>query len=186
MIITTERDRLIQFYFELRFSNKEILECLSQNHGYILSIRTLKRITSKLNLFRRKCHSDILEVAIFIANEITEAGRNHGYRWMHLKCLSNGLIVSKETVRCLLAVIDSEGVCNRKKRRLRRRKYECQKQGVFWRKVIRKSPNSDSEYCESLCQSDSKLVYPKSDLHFAMRHHPFPTLAVYMYTYVHT
>jgi hypothetical protein len=46
LFIMNDRDNLTVTYFQLGLSNKEILEVLAQKHGLILSIRTLKRITT--------------------------------------------------------------------------------------------------------------------------------------------
>ena len=36
-------ERAIEVYFQLGFSYKEIAECLALGHGFIISMRTLKR-----------------------------------------------------------------------------------------------------------------------------------------------
>ena len=53
-----------------------------------------------------------------------------------------------------------------------------QKKSLFLQKMIHKSANSDLQYFELLCQSDSQN--PKSDSHFTIRHRLFPAL----YTYI--
>ncbi len=45
---------LVQSYFRLGFSNKEILCLLAHQNAVIISKRTLQRLCRKLNLFRRK------------------------------------------------------------------------------------------------------------------------------------
>ena len=47
----------------------------------------------------------------------------HGYKIMHLKCIQEGLVVSQETVRFLLNILDPDGVSIRRHGRLRRRMY---------------------------------------------------------------
>ena len=96
-----KRDELVVVYFELGFKQKEILFCLAQRHGIILSSRTLKRVLKRYRLYRRNYKTDLLEVVFFIEKELRECGKLHGYRWMHIKCIQNRLVVSQETVRML-------------------------------------------------------------------------------------
>lgn len=74
--------------------------------GYVLSIRSLKRITKKIGLHRRKYMTDILQVALFVLEQC----EMHGYRWMHLKCVETEPVVNQETVRVLLHIIDPKGI----------------------------------------------------------------------------
>lgn len=125
-------DQLITFYFSLGFQQIEIRACLASNHGIHLSSRTLKRKLNTLNLFRKKNFSDVYQVAAFIENEVQSHGKLHGYRWMHLKCLQNNLIVTQETIRLLLHIIDPVGVDFRSRRRLRRRQYKNKGPNFLW------------------------------------------------------
>ena len=118
-----EPDVLINKYFRLGFSNKEILHALALFHGYVMSIRTLKRLTKKQGLFRRKNKSDLLDVALFILSECEGPGQMQGYRWIHSRCLEHGYSVTQQSVRLLLHIIDPEGISNRKRHCLRRRQY---------------------------------------------------------------
>lgn len=127
-----ERASLVNCYFALGYSNKEILASLAQRHKIIMSIRTLKRIMSNLQLFRKKNYSDIVDVATYIVSQCKDTGCDHGYRWMHQKCLGEGFVVTQDTVRCLLSIIDPEGVQCRTKRRLRRRQYENPGPNYVW------------------------------------------------------
>ncbi|XP_046552499.1 uncharacterized protein LOC124262094 isoform X1 [Haliotis rubra] len=114
---------LICTYFSLGLTNNEILCFLAQDHKMIISNRTLKRCLSKCKLFRRKQCTDIQQVVLYILNECDSSGRQHGYRWMHRMCQEKGYVVDKETVRCLLPIIDTDGVNCRKKRALVHRTY---------------------------------------------------------------
>jgi hypothetical protein len=127
-----ERDDLIGKYFKLGLKYTDIIKCLDELHGYSIGIRTLKRVTKKLGLYRRKHKSDILQIALFIIEQCEGHGQMHGYRWMHLKCLDRGFVVDQETVRCLLHIIDPEGVEYRRRRRLRRRVYSVKGPNSVW------------------------------------------------------
>ena len=78
-----KRDELVVVYFELDFKQKEILFCLAQWHGIILSSRTLKRVLKRYRLYRRNYKTDLLEVVFFIEKELRECGKLHGYRRMN-------------------------------------------------------------------------------------------------------
>jgi hypothetical protein len=128
-----DTDDKIAAYFGLGFSNKEIMTYLAVHHGIILSSRTLKRRTCRLGLFRRKNHSDVVDVALYMINVITnQAGDTHGYRWMHAKCINEGFVVSQKSVRLLLGILDPEGVGLRRRRRLRRRSYANPGPNAVW------------------------------------------------------
>ncbi len=110
---------LVKSYFRLGFSNKEILCLLAHQHGVIISKRTLQRLCRKLNLFRRKNQTDIEEIASFVQSEMATSGRLQGYRWLHLRAIRRGYVVSQETMRMVIKEIDPEGVELRRARRLR-------------------------------------------------------------------
>ena len=127
-----ERDELVSVYYQFGFQKKEILFCLAQRHGIILSSRTLKRVLKRHRLYRKKHRSDLLEVAFFIEKELRECGELNGYRWMHNECIQSGLVVSQENVRLLLHILDSEGIASRRARRLRCRRYTSRRPNWVW------------------------------------------------------
>jgi len=106
----SERQRLVEVYFKLGFSYREILLTLAHRHGIVISERTLHRILRVINLFRRKFKSDILDVALFLMQQISVSGSLHGNRWLYATCIRNGFVVSREDIRLLLSVIDPTGV----------------------------------------------------------------------------
>lgn len=126
------RRNLIRHYFNLGYSYKEIILCLRLKHFIQISVRHLKRILRKENLFRRKNQSNVLDVAAYIDSEIQMSGSLHGYRWMHLKCIQNKLVTTHETVRELLKVMDPEGCKIRSRKRLRRRSYYSKGPNYLW------------------------------------------------------
>ena len=111
---------IVRFYFALGLRYLEILEMLARIHGIVISLRTLKRILSEAQLHRRKKQSDILDVALFVMEEIENAGQLHGYKLMHLKCIQNGFTVTQSTVSLLQHIINPAGVLYRKRNRLRK------------------------------------------------------------------
>ena len=123
---------LVQFYFQLGFKHMEILESLAHMHGIIISLRTLKRILSKAGLYRRKNWSDILDVALYLVEQLEIAGQLHGYKLLHLKCIQNGFVVNQNTVRLLLHILDPNGISTRKRNRLRRRMYQNPGPDFMW------------------------------------------------------
>lgn len=127
---TTEE--LVQEYFSLGFTQAEILAYLNLLHNIKISHRSLKRLQSKLKLYRRKKFSKIEDVIKFLEEELQKASQLHGYRWFHLKCLQNNLVVTQEIVRELLLYLDPKGVEIRKRKRLRRRQYHNKGPNYLW------------------------------------------------------
>ncbi|KAB0795826.1 hypothetical protein PPYR_04655 [Photinus pyralis] len=125
-------DEVINFYFTLGFRQMEILSCLYLIHNEIISKRTLQRKLKAMGLYRRKNVSDVITIATFIKRNLETYGQLHGYRWMHLKCLQNGLVVTQQMVRILLQTLDPEGVEIRTRRRLRRRQYRNKGPNFLW------------------------------------------------------
>ena len=79
--MAAERDRLVRLYFELGFTQKEILYYLASKHRIVISLRHLKRVLKSLALYRRKHVTDILDVSLFILDTISSTSAHlHGYR----------------------------------------------------------------------------------------------------------
>lgn len=114
---------LIRSYFFLGLNHDEILLSLGTNHGVVMGIRTLRRILSRLQLFRRKNQSDLLDVALFLMGHLQTYGGLQGYKLQHLRCIQEGFVVTQNTVRHLLRILDPLGVQFRQRNRLRRRLY---------------------------------------------------------------
>ncbi|XP_020563208.2 uncharacterized protein LOC110016040 [Oryzias latipes] len=125
-------DHFVKLYFRIGFTNKEILNLLATQNQIIISIRTLKRICRKLGLFRRKHHTDLEEILTFVEEEMIGSGQLQGYRWLHQRALQRGFVVSQETIRALIKILDPEGVDLRRARRLRRRQYTCRGPNALW------------------------------------------------------
>ena len=123
---------LIRTYFSFKFTQPEILICLANNHGIVLSKSSLKRILKELDLFRRKNVSSVLDVAMFINDELNKTDSMHGYRWMQYKCLQNGLVVPRDDVAALMQLLDPDGIALRVRKRLKRRKYFSQGTDFVW------------------------------------------------------
>ena len=64
-----------------------------------MSMSTLRRHLKSLGLFRRKAQSDVLQVALFLQEQLNQYGMPHGYKFMHLKCIQAGLVVTQTTIR---------------------------------------------------------------------------------------
>ncbi|KAK5648007.1 hypothetical protein RI129_002899 [Pyrocoelia pectoralis] len=126
------RETLVKKYFMLGLQHNEILLFLKLIHGIKLSLRTLKRIVSKLNLHRRMNFSNIEDIVKFLEERINGSGQMHGYRWMHLKCIQHGFVVTQDIVRELLNILDPDGVALRKRKRLRRRRYHTKGPNALW------------------------------------------------------
>lgn len=127
-----ERHSLIASYFRMGLNNDEICAALLCSHNIDISLSTVKRCLSALQLFRRKNYSCDIELVIFLYNELQESGQMHGYKWMHLKCIQGGFTATQDTVRQLLYLLDPDGVSVRRRRRLRRRVYFAEGPNAVW------------------------------------------------------
>lgn len=128
----SDRNSLIKFYFDLGLQQEEMRNFLLLQHNIRLSKRHLKRVLKNLRLWRRKKYSSIDEVLCYIHEQLQCSSQLHGYRWMHLKCIQHGFVVTRETVRMLVKELDPEGVAIRKRRRLKRRQYYNKGPNYLW------------------------------------------------------
>ncbi|KAJ0060283.1 hypothetical protein NL108_007790 [Boleophthalmus pectinirostris] len=124
-----DRDELIAFYFNLGLKYKDIVKTLDF-HGVSISERHLNRLLRARNLYRRRY--DLDSGIDFIIEQLRGPGKNHGYRWMYVKCQQQGLSIRKEDVRLILALLDPVGCQNRQSTRLRRRHYFAQGPNFVW------------------------------------------------------
>ena len=68
-----------------------------------------------------------------IYNELSSGpNSSFGYRYMHQKLRSKGLVVSRETVRVIIKSLDPAGVERRSGRKLQRRVYRCPDPNFTW------------------------------------------------------
>ena len=128
-----ERVDLIERYFHMGLGYSEIVLFLGLLHGYVLSIRQLKRILQQRGLGRRRNRSNIEEVYRAIRRELRGSGSMMGYRQMTRRLLhGHSVVVDKETVRELLKILDPEGVDARSRHRLQRRQYKTEGPNHVW------------------------------------------------------
>ncbi|KAK7893049.1 hypothetical protein WMY93_022201 [Mugilogobius chulae] len=76
--------------------------------------------------------TDLEELVSFVEEVLSGSGRLHGYRWLHHRAIQRGYVVSQETVRILLGLLDPNGVEMRRRRRLRRRQYTVRGPNALW------------------------------------------------------
>ena len=129
--VANDRDSIIENYFNAGYKYCEILAFLLLYHGINISLRQLKRILNTKGLRRRKHPSDLLDVINVIEREIQGSGSCIGYRamWQRLRT-DHKLVVSQNTVRQALKLIDPDGVTRRRKHRLQRRRYKARGQTI--------------------------------------------------------
>ena len=124
-----DRDDLIELYFSLGMSYKDILKSLVLQ-GIIITERHLHRILRARILYRRRYD---LDAGIdFIVDQLKGPGKDHGYRWMYTKCIQQGIYIRKEDVRILLSLLDPISSQARQTRRLRRRQYFAKGPNFVW------------------------------------------------------
>ncbi|KAM7440134.1 hypothetical protein ABFA07_010628 [Porites harrisoni] len=96
-------------------------------------MRHIRRRLNSMGLCRRKHKSFAREVIAAISNELTGSANCIGYRLMHQRLRNDHhLVVDRETVRLALKVMDPDGVEERKKHRLKRRKYFSPGLNFLW------------------------------------------------------
>ena len=64
----------IEFYFLLGLRHWEIWMFLKSEEGINISMSTLRRHLKSLGLFRRKAQSELLQVALFLQEQLNQYG----------------------------------------------------------------------------------------------------------------
>ena len=72
-------EELIQFYFGLGFTHKEIVLCLVFRHKIQLPESRYRWLLWIMGLHRGKELSDI-DVAVYVDNKLSKSAQMHGYR----------------------------------------------------------------------------------------------------------
>ncbi|KAF7646702.1 hypothetical protein LDENG_00183670 [Lucifuga dentata] len=106
----------IKLYFHLGLPYKDRNALLAFRHCCIVSERHLKWILKSYRLFGCKEYASIDTVITFIEEQLLTSGQLHSYRWMHYKCVENGILVRKD-VYFLLKELDPRGAELRRTRR---------------------------------------------------------------------
>ena len=70
----------VELYHELGVSQDEILIFLAMFDKVIITKRSLKRVLKKAKLFRRKNYSNVLNAALYLSQEVENAGKVLGYK----------------------------------------------------------------------------------------------------------
>ncbi|KAK7886541.1 hypothetical protein WMY93_026162 [Mugilogobius chulae] len=123
---------LIKFYFSLGLRHGEILTLLNTVDDVVMSMRTLRRLLKRMGLYRRKNQSDPLDVAAFLIDQLDGHKKMYGYKLHHLNCIQAGFVVTQNTVRHLLRFLDPDGVEQRRRNRLQRRRYINSGPNFLW------------------------------------------------------
>lgn len=127
---------IIRAYFLQGYSNYEILRFLAAVHGVTMGLRTVKRWLQKMSLKRanRRNEAPLEDIVAAILDEMEgSVGSFVGYRDMTRRLrLKHNLTVRRDHVMRILRVIDPEGVLNRQRRRLQRRKYSTPGPNFLW------------------------------------------------------
>ncbi|XP_015122918.1 uncharacterized protein LOC107045241 [Diachasma alloeum] len=128
------REQHIQNYFEEGYTYPEITSLLSKYHDIAISLRQLCRILKKMRLKRKNITEDSLEcICSAMIDELGASGSCLGYKsmWRRLS-QTYGLKVRRETVYEILHLLDPEGIENRQRHRLTRRKYKVPGPNFLW------------------------------------------------------
>ena len=128
-----DRNDAIESYFSLGFSALEILSFLLKVHGIRLSVRQLRRVLKGRSCIRRGRSTDMSIILRTVEEELRGSGSITGYRSMHQRLTNyHQLIVTRNTVREVLKILDPEGVQARSRHRLQRRNYRTKGPNYLW------------------------------------------------------
>ncbi len=72
----------------------------------LLLVRQLVQTPQDFAPVQTKEHSDLLDIAVFLQDQLNRYGMLHGYKMMHLKCIQAVYVVTQETIRQLLKILD--------------------------------------------------------------------------------
>lgn len=130
-----EHGDVIWKYFKDGLTYVEILEFLRVYHNCSMSLSTLKRFMRKEGMRKRplegvRCNISDLEKAVY--EELCGSSSNVGYRRMYRTLINKNILCRREDVRKVIKAIDPEGVEDRGRKRLRRRKYKNQGPNSVW------------------------------------------------------
>lgn len=122
-VFKTERE-IISYYFHLGYENEVIREFLQNYHNITLSLRTLKRRLRDFGLRRNGNDIDRDQLRDIIKEQLHGSGRSLGYRaiWHSLR-LEHHIHVPRRIVATVMQELDPDGVEQRRRRRLSRRRY---------------------------------------------------------------
>ena len=123
---------LVKEFFYQGLTHGEISDFMLKYHNIIINRRQVRYILSKAGLFRRRHFSPLVDVTLFIQKQLQGSGRMNGYRFMHKKCIRNGLRIPLHTVRLIIKHLDPHGVQTRRAKRLQRRQYNGRGPNFLW------------------------------------------------------
>ena len=101
-------------------------------HGIEVSLRKPHRNLRRLGMFRRKNSDDINTIIIAIKRKADTLCSGYGYRMIHQKLRQMDVTTNRETVMLIVKAVDSDGVMNRSRYRLRRRIYVSKGPNYVW------------------------------------------------------
>jgi len=80
---------------DIVLTQHEIRIVLSRRFNCSISVRRLRHFLARLQLYRQqKYFTDFDEINDFVRNHLANLEQQHRYRFMHLKYITNGLVVS--------------------------------------------------------------------------------------------
>lgn len=85
---------LIKFDFDMGLRHWEIVLSLCID-VMTISLLTLRWHVATLSLFIRKTHSDLLDIAMFLQDQLDKYGMFLENKMMHLKCIQDGHVVTQ-------------------------------------------------------------------------------------------
>ena len=99
-------DELIIGYFREGFQYKEILSLLLNCHNISIKMRTFQRTLKILKLKRKNVKTCSTDIASAVLTELEGSGSLLGYRSVHQRLRSRGIVTDRESVRIFMKVLD--------------------------------------------------------------------------------
>ena len=115
----------IKKYFLKDYFYEEIIALLKKKHNVNMSPRKFKRIIKECGLRRKAIiESSEQEIGLAILAELEGSGCNLGYRamWQRLR-KAYKFKIKQKTVSRIQKILDPEGVSERRRHRIKRRRY---------------------------------------------------------------
>ena len=125
---------VIESYFYAGYEYETILAFLNKHHGISMSMSTLKRRLNNYQLKRRNAEEvNIEDVKYIIRKELDGPSCISGYRTLwHILLIKYETCVPRDRVQELLKELDPAGIEERKRHKLKRRKYKSPCPNQCW------------------------------------------------------
>ena len=125
-------DEILIGCFREGFQYKEILSLLLNCHNISIKMKTFQRTLKRLKIKHNNVKTCSTGKASAVLTELKGSGLLLGYRSVHQRLRSRGIVTDRESVRICMKVLDPAGVSLRKQHKLVRRSYYNKGPNYLW------------------------------------------------------